>query len=410
MEPVSGQGSSVSLAEVLERVILALWKKRTKQELLLDLGERKEWTEDDFSSVCRKNAGWFGCELGLSLKVRTQAQTQTTGEPVPSQWKGDSLRERLRAVLPPSPMPAEPRKGVTKLSAELSVYVGAGAKSIDNALSEGLQADAPAHRWLLLLARLGGPPEELPPIELLLYHRRSRRAVDQWLSNRATSPDSGMDISDALVCFSLLSLIQRRRPTSEALASRGKDVSRRDVAKPVAAMEYELIQHGQIRPLICLALSLSRCAKPERRQAGRVLALTVLECVLTQTHLLVHLPRKGDFDEKKREERYRDYGVWLDLAAKAVADTNDLLGDEEADCFRFRIAWMRARAAQRDGERVRAGRDVPIPEGIRQLPYLKGLLTIDAVMAKEDTNERIDLLDSGVLMLLPQARKRGLIR
>ena len=217
-------------------------------------------------------------------------------------------------------MPAEPRKGVTKLSAELSAYVGAGAKSIDNALSEGLQADAPAHRWLLLLARLGGPPEELQPVELLLYHRRSRRAVDQWLSNRATSPDSGMDISDALVCFSLLSLLQRRRPTSEVRASRGEEVSRRDVAKPVAAMEDELIQKGQIRPLICLALSLSRCAKPERKQAGRVLAWTVLECALTQTHLLVHLPRAGDSDEKKREDRCREYGVWLDWVAKSVAD------------------------------------------------------------------------------------------
>ncbi len=60
MSGVSGQESGASLAEVLERVILALWEKRTKQELLLDLGERKEWTEDDFSSVrCGSGSGRF---------------------------------------------------------------------------------------------------------------------------------------------------------------------------------------------------------------------------------------------------------------------------------------------------------------------------------------------------------------
>ena len=59
---------------------------------------------------------------------------------------------------------------------------------------------------------------------------------------------------------------------------------------------------------------------------------------------------------------------------------------------------------------MRVGRDVPIPEGIRHLPYVRASVAIAAVMAKEDTNERIDPVDSGALMLLPQARKRGLIR
>ena len=52
-----------SLADALSSVLLRLWPARRHQELLLDLGERKGWTEPDRAGVIDRLAAWLEEEL-----------------------------------------------------------------------------------------------------------------------------------------------------------------------------------------------------------------------------------------------------------------------------------------------------------------------------------------------------------
>jgi hypothetical protein len=46
------------LTAVLSEMLLRMWPRRRHQELLLDLGERKGWTEADRDDALNRLAGW----------------------------------------------------------------------------------------------------------------------------------------------------------------------------------------------------------------------------------------------------------------------------------------------------------------------------------------------------------------
>lgn len=195
------------LSAVLSEMLLRIWPRRRHQELVLDLGERKGWTEADRDDALDRLAGWSIGELGLP-------------ELLPP-------RLDLDGVAPPG-LPAvaldrvKPVGGVGLQVVALAALAGTAPKTLANSLGSGLRSDRRDHRWLGFLTRLSaGQPSE----DAWIYHRRSPTTVSEELSLRAHAPF--FDAGDALLVLSIVALWQRRRRPGDARASRGLLVTRR---------------------------------------------------------------------------------------------------------------------------------------------------------------------------------------
>ena len=77
--PASATGI-VSLADCLERAVEAMWPRRAQQELLLDLGERKEWDLANRRVAVEGAGAWLIRELGLPPSVSVDAAAPRAGE------------------------------------------------------------------------------------------------------------------------------------------------------------------------------------------------------------------------------------------------------------------------------------------------------------------------------------------
>lgn len=351
----------IPLSTLIQNWLIQIWPNRSQQELLLDLGEHKNWEDRDRDAACRQMALWLQQELGLPESFET--------EMTPSLERIEVLKA-LKSL--PIPQKIDEYVGVSKLHQKLGTWIGANPKTLANSLNGGFVPSRIDHRWLLLLARLQKHP---PSVDALLYHRRTSAAIISTLQHRGGA--LGLDVADTLLLYSLIALYQRRRPTTEVRASRNKPQSRRELAKPVSKLSGQLLTIGMFRTLMALS---------QQIEQGAVLAAICVECALTEAHLAPHIASKGD--EKTSGEQ------WLLEIENALKRPNL---SEDSELFRFRIQWMRA---WRDHE--------PMPSTHISHPYIYALQQIDAARQGQIT-QKLDPTDTGVFMLLPQARRRGLV-
>lgn len=352
---------------VLSQHVPLLWPRRSQQELLLGLGERKSWTDQDREESCARLTLWLHEELGLPADLEGVPAKKSTKEEILVGLTGLGLRVDRQVP------------GVGGIYAALAELTGASsAKTLANSLIPGLQPKRPDHRWILLLSRLGSGRL---PLDALLYHRRSVAAVTTAL--RAGS----LDTSTALLLYSLVALQQRRRTIE------GKPLPRRFLSKPVSALSGTLLVHSQLRPLLTLAREVDRGD----------LAAFVLECALTEAHLLPHLPRQprnatsvelSAFAERHTGER------WLQAVEQELSSLGTLLG-EDAAFFSFRVAWMRSWRKQHPLPTV--------PPEISEQPYIFALQQLQR-QKNGETADQVSADSPGLFMLLPLLRKRGLLR
>lgn len=163
---------------------------------------------------------------------------------------------------------------------------------------------------------------------------------------------------------------------------------RRLVPKPVVAMKWDVIVLAQVWPLVELAIQRGGVF-------GQTLAAVVIDASLTEAHFAPHRPRgKGE-----AEANWGD--LWLRTVEGLVGDPRvvGLIGEDEAALFRWRVGRMRAYAS-----------GVPAPVLTRPAHAYVALATaIDGVRAGGAIDHRYATRDPGYFMLVPQARRLGLI-
>jgi hypothetical protein len=359
-----------SLADALSTMLLRVWPARRHQELLLDLGERKGWTDHDRAVAVARLAEWLVVELLLPA------------------WIADAPQERIGAdtELPHVALDGvEPVLGVGLRTVALARLAGVAPKTLANSLGDGLRGERRDHRWLLFLRRLeGGCVDQ----DALVFHRRSPVAVAGELSRCVgrTEPDAG----DAILLMSLVALWQRRRPTSQAKGARGAEMARALVPKPVAALVAEAMALAQLRPLLSHALEMEGTAGP-------TLAAVALDAALTEAHLAPHRSRRGAAAVRGGG------GAWLRAADDALNDPKvvGMVGEDEVAAFLARTARMRAYSDRSP---------VPAPTfASGEHPHVVLARAIDDARRGESISRRFAPLEPGYFMLLPQARRLGLL-
>ena len=358
-----------ALADALLTILDRLWPARAKQELLLDLGERKDWSAEDRGAAVSRFADWLTANVAMPGTLAAEdGDTETDGD---------------RPDVPVDGV--EPERGVGRGVVALARLVGTPAKTLANTLATPLRADRRDHRWLLLLRQLERGEAET---DALVFHRRSPASVAGAIARAASrrAPDAG----DALLLLSLVALWQRRRDTHEARAARGVSGPRGAMPKPAAAVKWDVVALPQLAPLIELAIH-------RGGEFGRDLAAIAVEAVLTEAHLAPHRTRGVQPPDAT-------WGVaWLRGADDVLSDPRvaALLGERETAIFRWRVARMRDYAA--------GNRALAVPLGCQRHPYVDLALAIDAARGGGVSARRFRAREPGYFMLLPQARRRGLI-
>ncbi len=341
-----------------------MWPRRHHQELLLDLGERKGWTERDLEHAVEQASAWFVREQLLPSFL-------TTGEA--EQPDLDVLRELGNRLAVD-----EPRNGVARWLTGLGPVVGSSPKTLANSLNNGLRPDRSDHRWLAVAARVAATPEQVD-LNAWLYHRRTPDSVASALSSM--TQDHVFDAGDALLVFSLVALWQRRRPTDRVRGNKGQVRRRRDTPKPVSALKGELASLGQFSRLLTLA---------ELLNDGSPLRLLAMEAALTEAHLAPHRSRRA------RKESRTTGEAWL----SAVSDANEKgnVAKSERRAFAFRIERMRA---------WRDSRSMVVPDPTSELPYVRASLALERARAGARPLESFRTSGEGIFMVLPLLRSRG---
>lgn len=359
--------AALALFAILDRALGAMWPRRTHQELLLDLGERKGWDADDRAEALAESARWMADELRLDVPHR-----EVPAEDVTSIEALHALRIHGNGRVT--------NGGVGRWVETLAPAVGTGPKTLSNSLSKGLRPDRADHRWALAIARIASGAVTDAHVDAWSYHLRTPTNTAALLSKMGAAGHH--DVGDAVLLFSLLSLWQRRRPTEAVRSNRGRPRSRRTTPKPVASLAGSLVSHGQIPHLLGLARTID---------GGRLLARLTLEAALTEAHVAPHLPRGAPRTDTPDGES------WLRMVDAAVADLKPLLGAEDCGAFAFRVESMRA---WRDRRAIQRPIDTP------EIPYVQASLALAAWRNDESHSLTCSSGAPGVMMLLPLLRRR----
>lgn len=357
------------LAAGLSNMLLKMWPRRRHQELLLDLGERKGWTDADRVDALDRLAEWSSAELGLPEWLPARLDVDGVAPP----------------GLPAVPLDrVKPVGGVGLQMVALAALAGTAPKTLANSVGSGLRSDRRDHRWLGFLTRLAaGHLSE----DAWIYHRRSPRTLSEELAARAHAPF--FDAGDALLVLSIVALWQRRRRPGEARASRSQLVSRRDLAKPIAALDGWVMVPSQL-------VSLVEYGVGRGGTGGRAVVAVALEAALTEAHLAPHRSRGRGAEVGSGEG-------WLRAVEQALGrpPVAQVLGVAEHEVFAWRVARMRAYAARQP---------TPLPGVAASAhPYVKLARAIDDALGKRPSDGPFHSADPGYFMLLPQARRLGLV-
>ena len=379
--PLSDDNASLSLLEVLDRALRELWPRRTQQELLLDLGERKGWKESTRAVTIQNVAAWLHQEL--SLPVEVNASWRLGDEP------DDLVLMRTIRQLGEQLPSCTQSIGVSRWVSALAPALGSSPKTLANTTSSGLRTDRVDHRWLRVIARIASGSNSS---DAWVYHRRTSDIVAAEITARAGR--TVFDAGDAVLFLSLLALWQRRRPTRTARGTRGHLMPRRSMPKPVAALQNTLIAPGQVSPLI-------EVSKKLPGEAGRTLVELAFEASLTEAHLSPHRSRVAtapEHDDRTSGE------AWLQEVEEALRKevVQERLSDQDRAVMSFRVARMRSWRDKRKMPSVD-------PELVR-LPYVRASLALE--QRKTQPKSEATLFDSeapGVFMLRPLLKAHNLL-
>jgi len=359
----------IPLHDALGRVALAVWPRRSQRELLLDLGERKRWGADECTDALSRAARHLHDEHAVAASLAVY-DASVDEDPKTLHGLGESLATRGEL-------------GVARWLRGLAPALGVSPKTLANGVSS-LQDDRPEHRWIRAIARcLRGERRR----DAWAYHLRTSAAVARSLGEvwGGRSPDAG----DAVLAMSLLAAWQRRRPSAEARANKGRVTPRRHTPKPAAALVGTLLMPGQVEPLVKAALHLGGLA-------GQELALLTFEAALTEAHLTAHRPRANGAPDDARG------GALLRLVEGALRDAEPLLGADDVADLRFRIDRMRA---YREGRSQLAAEGAPV-----RSDYARASLALERRRRGEPAGAGpFDPSAPGLMMLLPLLRSRGLL-
>ena len=358
----------VSLAAALAHGLRAVWPSRRARESLLDLGERKDWSEPDLDEQVARVARWLEEELGLPVELPAFARPHQDA----LAWArtfGRGLHEG----------PAE--RGVSRWASALAPCAGTTGKTLANSVGGGLDPARADHRWIGVLSRIhdgrGGGTA-------WWFHARTPERVAVELA-RLAAPTL-IDGGDALLLLSLLALWQRRRPTDQARGNRGTTRPRHVTPKPVASLRGELVQVGQLAHLAKLAEHLP----PE---AAHQLIMVAVECALTEAHLAPHRARAGRDDPGDGEAPLR--------AVERLMAHTDTVKELDREIIEFRVERMRA---WRDGTRA-----PPVSGTLADQPYVAASQALEARRRGDHVLPRFQPSDPGLFMLQPLLRRRGLL-
>lgn len=353
----------------------AIWPTRKDRELLLDLGERKRWSDADEQAAVRNLATWLVRELRLLGGVAADNRTRV--------FSRHTLRSAIQPAVTSLPVAAE-APGVARWVNSVAPTVGASPKALDNSLSRGVAPHRADHRWLVAIARaLTGELDT----RAISFHSRTPANVSAALERMfaAAQPDA----ADATLLLSLVALWQRRRPTESVRASRRRPTSRRRVPKPVVSLLGRNTTLGQVRRLFALSRRMPR-------PSGEALALVAAEASLTEAHLGPHPARNSNADATGDGE------AWLAVVETETRNSESALSSFDRRLLQFRVARHRAFVA---GARQIADRDLA-----RASPYVAGCVALEAHRAGDAPPEaafRGD--DPGLLMHLPALASAGLL-
>lgn len=353
----------MDISQVISGMLCCIWPTRRQQELLLDLGERKDWGVPEREGAVQRFAEWLTKDLALPACMEIIA---------------DPLRPSFQEIS----VSHFNYPGVSAHIAGLAELIGTNPKTLQNSLSDWPSAARLDHRWLMFLWRVEHGDVDL---NALLFHERSPASVAQTLMRRAGQ--TALDAGDALLLFSLLALYQRRRRVEEVRATRGKVLPRRKLPKPITALNGGLIQLGMLEPLL-------EFASAQNPRSGHILIATLLEAALTEAHILPHRPRTTD------SPRIKDAEAWLDRIDGIIKKPNirQFLGETAAEIFQWRIASMRAWQNKQ-----------PPPTSTLAHPYVQISAAIREAQVQPSATTMFDPQTPGHFMLLPQARRLGLV-
>lgn len=380
--PVPNPGVQLwSLADCIDRAAAAMWPRRTHQELLLDLGERKQWDPASRRETVVEAAAWFIRELALPLSVSVDAEAANCDH-----GSDEDVLDLARTLGRVGRQEGASARGVAAWARAIAPALGSSAKTLANSLSNPLRADRCDHRWLRAIARAvqgRGHPDAW------CFHRRGPQAMADALASFAATPT--FDAGDALVVLSLLALWQRRRSTATARGNRGRRHTRRATPKPVASLIGGLAQPAQAAALVKLALHLEPTA-------GRVVAELAIESALTEAHLAPHPTRSA----RHGPDATTSGESWLAAAENALTEAGSLVTDEDRAVFAFRVDRQRAWRARRPQSVV--------DEHLRRHPYVAACLALEqAIIDPGFAMVPFAPATPGLLMLLPALRSRGLV-
>lgn len=115
-----------ALADALLTIFDRLWPARAKQELLLDLGEHKDWSTADRSAAVAKFAGWLTATASVPGTLAA----------------GHDETDRAHDDLPDVPADGvAPVGGVGRRMVALARLVATSPKRLANTLAEPLRRD-----------------------------------------------------------------------------------------------------------------------------------------------------------------------------------------------------------------------------------------------------------------------------
>lgn len=359
------------LAPVLSTMLLQMWPARRHQELLLDLGERKSWTDADRAAAVNRLADWLCVELGLSsnLSPATRRSGPAGRGPLPAVHLADVGRA----------------EGVGSARTALAKVAGTTPKTLANSLASGLVSSRRDHRWIRLLRRAERGDIRL---DALLFHRRSTATITLELAERGNRDD--LDAGDALLLLSLVGLWQRRRPKHESRGARKAHLPRRVLPKPFVGLASEAVLPSQLRNLADAASGWP----PTQR---RLILAVGLDAALFEAHLAPHRARRPRVPESAPGN------IWVRaieafMAHPAVAAA---LETHDRDLFVWRVGRMRAYQQGLEA--------LTTPAPLIDSPHILLATAIDDARGGRFTKSRFAAGGPGYAMLLPQARRLGLL-
>ncbi len=124
----------VPLADCIDRAVTAMWPRRAHQELLFDLGERKQWDHGDRRAAVEEATAWLVRALGLPPVVSVCRDGRPAGA-------ADEHARALAQQLGRAACRGETTIGIAAWLCGIAPALGSTAKTLANSLSGAIRTE-----------------------------------------------------------------------------------------------------------------------------------------------------------------------------------------------------------------------------------------------------------------------------